>query len=144
MMLLNTDGRTMDECPLKPYQLVYVLNLMRDTKINANAAKIVLEDMYKNPADTHMYAEFELPALQFQVQLHVEKIIKEKGLTQISDSGLIEKAVDDVIAKHPGEAERFRGGDEKLIGFFVGQVMKITKGKANPQIVNELLKKKLG
>ena len=48
--------KTKDECPLKPYQLVYVLNLMRDTKINANAAKIVLEDMYKNPADIHGYA----------------------------------------------------------------------------------------
>lgn len=68
---------------------------------------------------------------------------KKKGLVQISDTGAIEKAVDDVIANSPKELERFRGGDEKLIGFFVGQVMKLTKGKANPQMVNELLKKKL-
>jgi aspartyl-tRNA(Asn)/glutamyl-tRNA(Gln) amidotransferase subunit B len=72
-----------------------------------------------------------------------EEIIKEKGLVQISDSGEIEKVIDDVIAKNPAEAERFKAGEEKLTGFFVGQVMKLTKGKANPQIVNELLRKKL-
>ena len=72
-----------------------------------------------------------------------EAIVREKGLVQISDSGEIEKAVDDVIAKHPKEVERFKAGDEKLIGFFVGQVMKLTKGKANPQMVNDLLKNKL-
>lgn len=72
-----------------------------------------------------------------------EEIVKEKGFIQISDVSEIEKAVDDVIAKHPKEVERFKAGEEKLIGFFVGQVMKMTKGKANPQMVNELLKKKL-
>ena len=78
MRLLNTDGKTMDECPLKPYHLVYVLNLMRDTKINANAAKIVLEDMYKNPADIHGYAELELPAFEIEAEAHVEKNCKRK------------------------------------------------------------------
>ena len=72
------------------------------------------------------------------------EIVSEKGLTQISDAELIEKVVDEVIAKYPDEVTRFRGGDEKLIGFFVGQIMKMTTGKANPQIVNGLLKKKLG
>jgi aspartyl-tRNA(Asn)/glutamyl-tRNA(Gln) amidotransferase subunit B len=71
-----------------------------------------------------------------------EGIVKEKGV-QISDVAEIEKFVDDVIAKNPKEVERYKAGEEKLIGFFVGQVMKLTKGKANPQIVNELLKKKL-
>jgi aspartyl-tRNA(Asn)/glutamyl-tRNA(Gln) amidotransferase subunit B len=64
-----------------------------------------------------------------------------KGTVQISDTGEIDKAIDEVIAKHPKEVDRFRSGEEKLIGFFVGQIMKLTKGKANPQIVNELLKK---
>jgi aspartyl-tRNA(Asn)/glutamyl-tRNA(Gln) amidotransferase subunit B len=71
-----------------------------------------------------------------------EEIVKEKGV-QISDVAEIEKAVDDVIAKNPKEVERYKAGEEKLVGFFVGQVMKLTKGKANPQMVNELLKKKL-
>jgi aspartyl-tRNA(Asn)/glutamyl-tRNA(Gln) amidotransferase subunit B len=70
--------------------------------------------------------------------------VKEKGLVQISDAGEIEGAVDEVLSANPGEVERFRGGEEKLLGFFVGQVMKLTKGKANPKLVNELLRKKLG
>ncbi len=72
------------------------------------------------------------------------EIVEEKGLVQISDVGELERAVDEVLSVNPGEAERFRGGEEKLMGFFVGQVMKLTKGKANPKLVNELLKKKLG
>jgi aspartyl-tRNA(Asn)/glutamyl-tRNA(Gln) amidotransferase subunit B len=143
MRLLNTDGKTIDECPLKPYHLVYVLNLIGDAKINANAAKIVLEDMYKNPAEIHGYAVLKLPVWQIKAEAHVERIIKEKGLVQISDTGEIEKIVDDVITKSPKEVERFKAGDQKLLGFFVGQVMKATKGKANPQMVNELLRKKL-
>ncbi len=71
-----------------------------------------------------------------------EEIVKEKGV-QISDVAEIKKFVDDVIAKNPKEVERYKAGEKKLIGFFVGQVMKLTKGKANPQMVNELLKKKL-
>jgi aspartyl-tRNA(Asn)/glutamyl-tRNA(Gln) amidotransferase subunit B len=143
MRLLNTDGKTMDECPLKPYHLVYVLNLIRDAKINASAAKNVLEDMYKNPDEIHGYAVLKLPVLKIKAEAHVERIIKEKGLSQISDTDALEKIADDVIEKHPKEIGRFKAGDQKLLGFFVGQVMKATKGKANPQMVNELLKKKL-
>ncbi len=72
-----------------------------------------------------------------------ETIIKEKGLVQVSDESEIEKIVDDVLNKNPEEIERFRAGEAKLMGFFVGQVMKETKGKANPNIVNELLRRKL-
>jgi aspartyl-tRNA(Asn)/glutamyl-tRNA(Gln) amidotransferase subunit B len=71
-------------------------------------------------------------------------IVKEKGLVQISDTSEIEIAVDDVLAKSASEVERFKAGDEKLMGFFVGQVMKATKGKANPKMLNDLLKEKLG
>jgi aspartyl-tRNA(Asn)/glutamyl-tRNA(Gln) amidotransferase subunit B len=71
------------------------------------------------------------------------EIVEEKGLVQISDEKVIEDAVDKVIGENPGEVERYRGGEEKLLGFFVGQVMKLTKGKANPKLVNELLRKKL-
>ena len=72
-----------------------------------------------------------------------EVIIREKGLLQISDEGEIEAIVDDVLMKNPEAVDKFRAGEEKLIGFFVGQVMKATKGKANPKIINELLRKKL-
>jgi len=141
--LLSTDGKSMDECPLKPYHLVYVLNLLKDSKINANAAKIILEDMYNKPDVTYGSFSFKIPTLKFRVEAHVEQIIKEKGLVQISDSSEIEKIVDEILAKSPKEIERFKAGDEKLIGFFVGQAMKASKGKANPQMLNELLKKKL-
>lgn len=72
-----------------------------------------------------------------------EAYVKEKGLGQISDSSALEAAVDAVIAANPAEVEAYRGGKTKLISFFVGQIMRATKGKANPALVNELLGKKL-
>ena len=71
-----------------------------------------------------------------------EAYIKTQGLAQISDSGAIEDAVDRVIAASPAEVEAFKGGKTKLMSFFVGQVMRETKGKANPGVVNELLQRK--
>jgi len=124
MRLLNEENKSIEECSLKPKQLIDMLKLIDNGTISGKIAKTVFEEMYKTGKDA-------------------EEIVKEKGLVQISDTGEIEKAVDDVIAKHPKEFERFRAGEEKLIGFFVGQVMKMTRGKANPQMINELLKKKL-
>ena len=124
MRLLNEENKSIEECPLKPAQLAGMLGLMDNNTISGKIAKTVFEEMYRTGRDA-------------------EIIVKEKGLVQISDESAIEKAVDDVIAKNPKELDRFRGGDEKLLGFFVGQVMKSMKGKANPQVVNELLKKKL-
>jgi aspartyl-tRNA(Asn)/glutamyl-tRNA(Gln) amidotransferase subunit B len=71
-------------------------------------------------------------------------IVEEKGLTQVSDTGAIDAIVDEVLAAHPDEVARFRGGEDKLLGFFVGQVMKASRGKANPGLANAALKKKLG
>ena len=124
MRLLNEDNKTIEECPMKPKQLVSMLKLIDNETISGKIAKTVFEELYKTGKDA-------------------EIIVKEKGLVQISDADVIVKAVDDVISKYPKEVERFKSGEEKLIGFFVGQVMKLTKGKANPQMVNELLKKKL-
>ena len=72
-----------------------------------------------------------------------DEIIAKKGLQQITDTGAIEAEIDRVIAENPKQVEQYRGGKEKLLGFFVGQVMKATQGKANPAQLNELLKKKL-
>jgi aspartyl-tRNA(Asn)/glutamyl-tRNA(Gln) amidotransferase subunit B len=124
MRFLNEENKSIEECPLKPVQLIDMLKLIDSGIISGKIAKTVFEKMYKTGKDA-------------------EIIVKEKGLLQISDMGEIEKAVDDVIADNLKEVERFKSGEEKLIGFFVGQVMKLTKGKANPQMVNELLKKKL-
>jgi aspartyl-tRNA(Asn)/glutamyl-tRNA(Gln) amidotransferase subunit B len=124
MRLLNEGGISIEESPLKPQQLVGMLTLMDKGTISGKIAKTVFEEIYRTGKNA-------------------ESIIKEKGLVQISDEGALEKAVEEVIAKSPQEVQRFKGGEDKLMGFFVGQVMKLTKGKANPQMVNELLKKKL-
>jgi aspartyl-tRNA(Asn)/glutamyl-tRNA(Gln) amidotransferase subunit B len=124
MKLLNEENRPIDDCPIKPAQLAGMLQLIEKGTISGKMAKSVFNDMYKTGKDA-------------------DAIVREKGLVQISDSSEIEKVVDEIIARSPNEAERFRAGDEKLLGFFVGQAMKETKGKANPQMLNNLLKKKL-
>lgn len=125
MRLLNEENTSLEECPMKPAQLAEMLKLVEKGTISGKIAKTVFEEMYRTGKDAG-------------------EIVKEKGLVQISDESEIEKAVDEVIAGHPQEAGRYRAGEEKLLGFFVGKVMKSTKGKANPQMLNELLKKKLG
>ena len=72
-----------------------------------------------------------------------EAIVEEKGLKQVTDTGAIEGLIDQVIADNQDKVEQYKSGKDKLFGFFVGQVMKLSQGKANPQMVNELLKKKL-
>jgi aspartyl-tRNA(Asn)/glutamyl-tRNA(Gln) amidotransferase subunit B len=125
LKLLNQDGKSIEESPLKPARLAGMLKLVDEGTISGKIAKKVFGEMYSSGKDA-------------------DAIVKEQGLVQISDTGELEKAVDDVIAANPDEAERFKGGDQKLMGFFVGQIMKATKGKANPKLVNELLRKKLG
>lgn len=124
MRMLNAENSSIENCLIKPKQLADMLLLIEKGTISGKIAKTVFTEIYKTGKDA-------------------EIIVKEKGLVQISDESAIEKAVDNIIAKHPDEVERFRAGEEKLLGFFVGQVMKATKGKANPQMLNDLLKKKL-
>jgi aspartyl-tRNA(Asn)/glutamyl-tRNA(Gln) amidotransferase subunit B len=125
MRLLNEENKSVDALLFGPAQMVGMLKLIDDGTISGKIAKTVFEEMYrtgKNAGD----------------------VVNEKGLVQISDTSEIEMAVDDVLAKSASEVERFKAGDEKLMGFFVGQVMKATKGKANPKMLNDLLKEKLG
>jgi aspartyl-tRNA(Asn)/glutamyl-tRNA(Gln) amidotransferase subunit B len=122
---LNEEGRGFEDCPLSPERLVGLLELLEEGTISGKIAKTVFEEMYSSGRDA-------------------KAIVEEKGLVQISDSGELEKAVDEVIASNSDEVERFKAGEQKLMGFFVGQVMKATKGKANPKAVNEIIRKKLG
>ncbi len=124
MKMLNEENTAIGNCLIKPNQLADMLALIEKGTISGKIAKTVFMEMYKTGKDA-------------------ESIVQEKGLLQISDESAIEKAVDEIIAKHPAEVERFKAGEEKLLGFFVGQVMKTTKGKANPQMLNDLMKKKL-
>jgi aspartyl-tRNA(Asn)/glutamyl-tRNA(Gln) amidotransferase subunit B len=125
MRLLNEDNKLIEETLMKPEHLVGMLRLINEGTISGKIAKTVFEEMYKTGKEA-------------------KSIVKEKGLVQISDKSAIEAAIDDILTKNSKEVERFKAGEEKLIGFFIGQAMKATKGKANPKIVNEFLRKKLG
>jgi aspartyl-tRNA(Asn)/glutamyl-tRNA(Gln) amidotransferase subunit B len=122
--LLNEDNRQIEDSPVGPGQLIELLALIDKGTISGKIAKTVFEEMYKTGKSPGA-------------------IVEEKGLVQVSDESELERLVDSVIGNNPEEADRFRSGDTKLMGFFVGQIMKETKGRANPKIVNELLRKKL-
>jgi aspartyl-tRNA(Asn)/glutamyl-tRNA(Gln) amidotransferase subunit B len=121
---LNASGKVVSECLMTAEDFAELLKIVEAGKINNNQAKEVLADMFASGK----------PAA---------KVIREKGFEQVSDTGAIEKIVDEVIAASPDQVEAYRGGKEALFGFFVGQVMKASQGKANPKLVNEILKNKL-
>lgn len=122
---LNKDGKTLAESPVTAKQLGELIGLIKDNTISGKIAKDVFADMMATGKDA-------------------SKIVDEKGLKQVTDSGAIEKIVDEVIAENPDNVAAYKGGKDKLFGFFVGQVLKKSGGKANPDMVNDLLKKKLG
>ncbi len=121
---LNNSGKSFADSPVSAENLAELVKTLDAGKINNNQAKEVLIEMF---ASGNSAAE----------------VISEKGFEQISDSSAIEKIVDEIIEKNENQVTAYRGGNEKLFGFFVGQVMKASGGKANPKIVNEILKSKL-
>ena len=121
---LNEAGKGIGECPVTPERLTALLQLIEKGTISGKIAKTVFDEMWQSD---------KAP----------EAIVEEKGLVQVSDTGAIEKIIDEIMAANMGQVEEFRGGKEKVFGFFVGQVMRASKGKANPAVVNELLMKKL-
>jgi len=121
---LNNSGKTAGESLLTAEDLAELLATIEAGKINNNQGKEVLAEM-------------------FATGKTAPEVIKEKGFEQVSDMGAIEKIVDGVLAANQANLDAYRGGNEKLFGFFVGQVMKASQGKANPKIVNDILKEKL-
>ena len=124
MRLLNAEGREIEDCPVRPDRLAGMIKMIENGVISTKIAKTVFEEMYRTGKDA-------------------EAVVKEKGLVQVSDAGAIEKIIDEVITANPSQHADYKGGKDKLFGFFVGQVMKASKGKANPEMVNDLLRKKL-
>jgi aspartyl-tRNA(Asn)/glutamyl-tRNA(Gln) amidotransferase subunit B len=122
---LNRLGHTIADSPVTPSQGAELLALVADGTISGTLAKQVFEIM-------------------LETRQNAGAIVEERGLKQTSDSGAIEEAIESVIAANPDKVAEYRSGKDKLFGFFVGQVMKAMAGKANPQVVNELLKKVLG
>jgi aspartyl-tRNA(Asn)/glutamyl-tRNA(Gln) amidotransferase subunit B len=121
---LNRSGVALAGAPFDADKLGGLLDLVADGTISGRIAKEVFEEMWESG------------------KAAVE-IVEAKGLKQISDTGAIEALIDKVIADNPGQVEQIKAGNEKLLGWFVGQVMKATQGKANPGMVNQLLRKKL-
>lgn len=121
---LKEDNKSIDQMPFVIEDLEKLLTLVKTNKINNNAGKKVLQEMFKSSEDP-------------------ESIVKRLGLVQVTDEGAIEAVVDKVLEANPQSIEDFKNGKSRAFGFLVGQVMKEMKGKGNPQIINELLNKKL-
>jgi aspartyl-tRNA(Asn)/glutamyl-tRNA(Gln) amidotransferase subunit B len=124
LRLLNEEGRAIADCLVTPRMLASLLALIKDGAISTKMAKTVFEEMYKTGKEAGA-------------------IVKEQGLSQISDSSTLSSVIDSIIAANPKEVERFKAGEEKLMAFFVGQAMKATKGQANPGVLDGLIKEKL-
>ena len=122
---LNRKGATIETSPVSAADLGGLIDLIADDTINGRIAKEVFEAMVESGKDA-------------------ATIVDEKGLRQVTDTGAIDDAVDKVMAANPDKVAEFRGGKDKLFGFFVGQVMKAMAGKGNPALVNEAVKKQLG
>ena len=121
---LNKDAIEINQSKLTPANLAMLINRIDDQTISGKIGKSIFEEMYANGASP-------------------DEIIESQGLKQISDDGAIEEIISIVIKENPSQVQAYLEGKEKLFGFFVGQVMKLTEGKANPKSVNDILKEKL-
>jgi aspartyl-tRNA(Asn)/glutamyl-tRNA(Gln) amidotransferase subunit B len=122
--ILNKDEIAINDSPVSADALAILISRIKDNTISSKIAKTVFEAMVDGEGDA-------------------DSIIESKGLKQVTDTGAIEAMVDEVIANNPDQVEQFKAGKEQVIGFFVGQIMKASQGKANPGQVNKLLKEKL-
>jgi len=125
MARLNRDGKGIESSPVSPAALSELLGLIADKTISGKIAKDVFDKM-------------------FSTGRGAREIVEAEGLTQVTDAAALEAACRAAVDANPKQVEQYRGGNTKLIGFFVGQVMKATQGKANPELVNQILKKLLG
>ncbi|HEX4045867.1 MAG TPA: Asp-tRNA(Asn)/Glu-tRNA(Gln) amidotransferase subunit GatB [Gammaproteobacteria bacterium] len=123
---LNKAGLDINQSPISAMQLGKLITRIVDNTISGKIAKTIFDVLWQDPA------------------AEVDSVIEQRGLKQVTDLGAIEKLIDDIIAANPQQTADYRAGKEKLFGFFVGQVMKASGGKLNPQQLNEMLKKKLG
>ena len=121
---LNKDNLSILETKVDSINLGNLLSRIEDSTISGKIAKEVFEEMWNSEKSP-------------------DEIIEEKGLKQVTDSSEIEKIINQVLEQNQSQLEQYKAGKDKLFGFFVGQVMKISKGKANPKQVNKILKEKL-
>jgi aspartyl-tRNA(Asn)/glutamyl-tRNA(Gln) amidotransferase subunit B len=122
---LKNSGRLIDDCPLPADKLGALIQHIDSGRISGRMAKTVFEEMYGTGAGA-------------------DEVISRLGLVQVSDESALVDVIDRVLSSNPKQVADYRAGKEKLLGYFVGQVMKETKGQANPAVLNTLLRKKLG
>ena len=122
---LHASSMPPEASPLKPERLIELLQLVDSGTISLKAARDLFPELYST-------------------EMSPEQLVKEKGLVQVSDEGELNVIIEEVLAKHSAQVEQYRGGKEAVLGFLVGQVMKASKGTANPGKVNALLKRSLG
>ena len=121
---LKIDGRKIDASPIKPEDLIALLKLIKEGTLSAKMAKTVFEEMYQSSKSA-------------------TEIVDQKGLAQITDSSTIENLVNEILKVNKDQVEQYKNGKEKVFGFLVGQIMKQSKGQADPALVNKLLKDKI-
>ena len=124
MRRLKTDKIGIEECPVTPMLLAAMLKMIEDGTISGKIAKTVFEEMYQTCEEP-------------------EKVVKRKGLLQLSDREEILKIIERVLVENKRDVEEYKKGKTKVFGFLVGQVMKETKGNANPKLVNEILNEQI-
>ncbi len=124
LRVINDEHLTVSDFPVSPEHLAAMVNLIADGVISGKIAKEVFDEMLKTKE-------------------HPKTIVERKGLVQVSDAGALEKIIDEILSRNSAQREQYRSGKTQVFGFFVGETMKATKGKANPKIVNEILKNKL-
>jgi len=122
--LLNDGNEVLSKIKVKSIHIADLVEKLILNEISSTAARMIIGEIWVSGKE-------------------VEKIIEEKGLRQVSDKSELEKYADQVIDQNPEQAADYRNGKEKLLGFFVGQTMKLTKGKANPAFIKEIIEKKL-
>lgn len=122
---LNESGLEIKDSPVKPYQIAQLIKLIQEGVISGKIGKEIFDEVFVTSKDPI-------------------KIVEEKGLRQISDENQIRQIVKVVLEKYPSEVQKYKEGNNKLLGFFVGQIMKETKGKANPSLVNRIIQEELG
>jgi aspartyl-tRNA(Asn)/glutamyl-tRNA(Gln) amidotransferase subunit B len=145
---LNSEEIAIETAPVQPALLAALIQRIQDGTISNNAARQVFDHLWMPKAAEWVFGshpgEVDAGLSTLRELKHIDAIIEAKGLKQMNDSGALEKIIDEVIAANPDNVAQFKAGKDKAFNALVGQAMKASKGKANPQQVNDLLKQKLG
>jgi aspartyl-tRNA(Asn)/glutamyl-tRNA(Gln) amidotransferase subunit B len=143
---LNQEGCAIENAPVKPDALGWLISRINDGTISNNNGKVAFDQLWKG--SNVEVASLSVPSLILHatgtVGERVDALIERLGLKQMNDSGVLEKIVGDVLAANPKNVEQYQAGNAKALNALVGQIMKGSQGKANPQQVTELLRSKLG